>query len=147
MEKSEIRETLFQIEHSRKKLLRPYFLEIGLTLGQGQPRILRNILKKGPMTQRELADICFLDVTTMSRTLDRLEEAGLLERHKNPDCRRSFLVALTEEGRKKAGQVMEGFAHLDETLVEGFSEEELETLLESLKRLQANLENSEEFRG
>ena len=56
------------------------------------------------MTQKKLADACLLDVTTMSRTLDRMEQAGLLVRESNPDCRRSWLIDPDRQGnghRKK----------------------------------------------
>jgi DNA-binding MarR family transcriptional regulator len=45
-----------------------------------------------------------LSLTTGSVTalLDRLQVAGLVERHSNPDDRRSLLIAATDEGRKVA---------------------------------------------
>ena len=55
----------------------------------------------------QLADICILDVTTMSRALDKLEQSGLLKRSTNPQCRRSWLISLTEEGNSLADKVIE----------------------------------------
>ncbi len=101
MDKCKIRELWFQVNTLRRAALRPYFQEIGLTVGQGQPRILNSLRKYGTMTQRELADCCFVDVTTISRTVDRLVAAGLLSKQIDPECRRSCLISLTEEGRKK----------------------------------------------
>ena len=109
MKHEDIKNILFKIELSRRNFLRPYFIEIGLTVGQGQPRILRELYLSGPMSQRELADACFLDVTTMSRTIDRLVSAGLIVRESNPECRRSFIISLTDNGRKKAEDVLESF--------------------------------------
>lgn len=40
------------------------------------------------MNQKELADACLMDVTTMSRTLDRMEKDGLLKRENNPASRK-----------------------------------------------------------
>ena len=110
MKHEDIKNILFKIELSRRNFLRPYFIEIGLTVGQGQPRILRELYLSGPMSQRELADACFLDVTTMSRTIDRLVSAGLIVRESNPECRRSFIISLTDNGRKKAEDVIDIFA-------------------------------------
>ena len=56
MDKCKIRELWFQVNTLRRAALRPYFQEIGLTVGQGQPRILNSLRKYGTMTQRELAD-------------------------------------------------------------------------------------------
>ena len=72
-------EALRRLDFVRRRALRPRLLALGLTLGEGQPRILNRLLRRGvPMTQRELADACWLDTATLSRTLDRMEAAGLL---------------------------------------------------------------------
>lgn len=139
MEYEAIRNILFRTELLRKKFLRGYFLDIGLTIGQGQPRILKNLLKRGPMTQKALADLCMLDVTTMSRTIDRLEEAGLLSRENNPDCRRSYLISLTDKGQKKAEQVVEIFKKVDAVICDGLSERELESLFGLMEKVEKNL--------
>ena len=46
----------FDIEMLRRRLIRPYFIELGLTVGQGQPRILKELREHGIMNQKELAD-------------------------------------------------------------------------------------------
>ena len=146
MERGEVRELLWQLEHARKQYLQPYFLKIGLTLGQGQPRILKTLKKEWAMTQKELADRCSLDATTMSRVIDRLEEAGLLKRTANPGCRRSHRICLTREGEIKAEQVEMGFAQTDDCLWQDFSQEEMEKTAESLRKLLRNLQKGIEGR-
>lgn len=139
MEKSKIRELWFQVNAARRAVLRPYFQEIGLTVGQGQPRILNSLRKYGTMTQRELADRCFVDVTTISRTVDRLVKAGLLRKEIDPACRRSCLISLTEEGREKAEQVKEIFEKGDEIWWEAFDEEELDAFYRQLQKMEESL--------
>lgn len=138
--KAQVREKLFWLDHLRRDLLKPDFLELGLTLGQGQPRILKYLYEKEPRSQKELAQLCRMDVTTISRTLDRLAEAGLIERRINPECRRACHILLTQKGKQTARAVQESFDRLDETLCSGFSEEELEQLTQWLDRLAENLE-------
>lgn len=142
MEKREIRELLLCIERRRRDFLGPRFQALGLTLGQGQPRILNCLLSEDHITQRRLSDRCFLDVTTLSRTIDRLCEAGLVFREADPSCRRSWLICLTEEGRKKAEEVRACFSAYDELLFAGASPGEMETLHASLTRIRENLESS-----
>ncbi len=143
MERATVREVLIQLEANRKRLLKPYFQEIGLTLGQGQPRILNALLKKDHVTQRELADVCAMDVTNMSRTLDRMVQAGFLTRERKEGCRRSYLIVLTEMGRKKAEEVHRGFQKVDEILWRGFANEDMEKIVKGLQKMTANLENME----
>ena len=147
MEKRELRSMLFQLELSRRRLLQPWFSGLGLTLGQGQPRILSRLLQGDGLTQRELADACVLDAATLSRALDRMEETGLIRRVENPGSRRSYLIRLTDTGREKAAQVQQGFDRVDEVLCRGFSREELDRLQEDLERMRANLDGCQDLFG
>ena len=75
----ELRELLVEVDENRRRLMGAYFTGIGLTVGQGQPRILNTLLDREGITQRELADACRFDVTTISRTLNHLEKAGFIK--------------------------------------------------------------------
>ena len=104
-----LQEHIFRLENRRRELMRPEYLRLGLTIGQGQPRILMYLLTEDGCSQREIAENCHLDVTTLSRTLDRLAEKGLLERRINPQSRRECQIFLTEEGRETAAEVCSCF--------------------------------------
>ena len=125
---NEIKNVFFDIEMLRRRLIRPFFIELGLTVGQGQPRILKELREHGIMNQKELADACLMDVTTMSRTLDRMEKDDLLKRENNPASRRSWNVLLTDYGSQKADEVIRIFNRIDNVIYNGFSEEEVQTL-------------------
>lgn len=144
MEEYKVREMLHSLDMERKKYLRPRYLKLGLTVGEGQPRILKCLLEQGAMTQRELADKCMLDVTTMSRTLDKLEKAGYLKRQSNPGCRRSYLVCITDEGREKAVEVQNIFRELDARMWKGVSGKERTLLYGILEKVKINLQSSEQ---
>ena len=140
MRKNEIRDVLHRLDMERKKFLGPKLQVLGLTVGEGQARALRTLLEEGPMTQKQLADLCMRDTATMSRNIDRLEKAGLLTRESNPGCRRSYLSCLTEEGKEKAGQVQKIFRELDERIWGDIPAEEMEQLYRTLLRIERNLE-------
>ncbi|MFA6689807.1 MAG: MarR family winged helix-turn-helix transcriptional regulator [Sphaerochaetaceae bacterium] len=143
MEKREIREMLLQVEHTRKRLLQPFFSELGFALGQGQPRILVLLSERDGITQRELSDATGIETTTLSRTLDRMEEAGFVVREPHPDSRRACLVKITELGSRQAEKVRKGFAVVDGLIWEDFSNQEMADFLSSLKRIKANLDACE----
>ena len=48
----------------RRQILHPYFQDLGLS--PGQPRILNKLYEKDHVTQRELADKCFMDPKRLS---------------------------------------------------------------------------------
>lgn len=139
MEREDVRNAFFRVELLRRRLVRPYIMDIGLTVGQGQPRILKELREKGAMTQKELADICILDVATMSRTLDRLEQAGLIKRESNPESRRSWNISLTPDGEKMADKAIEIFNMTDDVFCKGITDEELNTLCEISSKIENNI--------
>lgn len=142
-EKYYVRRLLVRAEKARKRLLQPYFSQIGLTLGQGHARILDSLLSRDHITQKELADVCQMDATTMSRSLDRLEESGYLVRERDPDCRRSFLVCLTPEGTEEARKVSQALRLVDELIWKGFTAQEMEQFCRSLEKICENLEDGD----
>lgn len=136
--KQDIRELLFQIEMARKRRIIPVWSEMGLIAGQ--PRVLTKLLMKDHITQKELSDVCGFEPATLSRALDRLEAMGYITRNDNPGCRRSFLIALTEEGKAIAGRVRQVFVEVEEEMMQGLSEEEMETLFGLLGRVYQNIQ-------
>jgi MarR family transcriptional regulator for hemolysin len=52
------------------------------------------------LTQKQLADRCGLDKTTMVVTVDELERAGLAERRPSSTDRRARIIAVTEKGER-----------------------------------------------
>lgn len=50
-------------------------------------------------SQLELAELCDIGPGTLVGELDRLEDAGYVERHRDPNDRRRSIVELTDSGR------------------------------------------------
>ena len=140
IEPYKVRQLLVRSEKARKHLLQPYFSQIGLAFGQGHARILDALMKKDHVTQKELADTCHMDVTTMSRSLDRLEESGYLVREKHPGCRRSYLICLTKEGFAEAQKVRQVLKMVDDVIWEGLEQDEMEAFCAVMEKICENLE-------
>jgi MarR family transcriptional regulator, organic hydroperoxide resistance regulator len=62
--------------------------------------VVLHLLEHGPRTQRDLARYCRVEAQTMSRTLDRMERAGLVRRTPDPRDRRRRRVQRTAEGAR-----------------------------------------------
>jgi MarR family transcriptional regulator, organic hydroperoxide resistance regulator len=67
-------------------------------------RILASLYPNVVLTVGALAGKCLLKQPTLTRTLDRLENGGLVRREGSKKDRRSVLIALTNTGRKLAGE-------------------------------------------
>ena len=136
-DKYRVREKMFQVEQARKSRLHPIWSEMGLIAGQ--PRVLSRLFIRDQVTQKELSQACSIDPATLSRALDRLEAMGLILRQDHPNSRRAVMIELTKEGRAKAAQVVETFAHIDDVMLQGIGDEEAETFLKTLEQVYRNL--------
>ncbi len=143
IEKYTVRRLLVRAEKSRKNAMQPYFASLGLAFGQGHARILDSLLTADCVTQRELADACHLDAATISRSLDRLQELGYIRRERDPDCRRSFLICMTPEGKRTAEKIRGLFHQVDQQIWEGIDEETMAAFCRCLELICSNLEHME----
>jgi len=125
MKQHSVRELLVREEKARKQIISPLLSNIGLTPGQGQARILYNLLQKDHITQKELADRCHFDTATLSRNIDKLQDMGFLLRENNPDCRRSVLISLTDKGVAEAEEVRKVFQQFEELICDHIPEDEI----------------------
>ena len=74
--------------------------EAGEELSPSQAAALATLDRHGPLTPSELAVRERIQRPTATRLIARLEEAGLVGRTRDPDDRRSCVVALAPEGRE-----------------------------------------------
>jgi DNA-binding MarR family transcriptional regulator len=74
--------------------------EAGEELSPSQTAALATIDRHGPLTPSELAARERIQRPTVTRVVARLEEAGLVQRTRDPQDGRSSLVALSAAGRE-----------------------------------------------
>src|SRR5258707_9486900 len=96
---------------------------------------LEALLHKGPLTISEIQDKVRLASGSMTAAVDRLEKLGLVIRKSSPNDRRARVVELTAQGRRLAASSYERHAKDLEALMSALSEEEMEQLYGSLKKL------------
>ncbi|HEY5613491.1 MAG TPA: MarR family transcriptional regulator [Lysobacter sp.] len=101
---------------------------------------LRRNGKPYRLTPTELRDSVLITSGAMTACLDRLETAGLIARHDNPDDRRSTSAGLTAAGRALIDRaIVIRFAEAAEA-VSGLSARERTTLAGLLQKLGQGLE-------
>lgn len=110
---------------------------LGLTRAQWQA--LAYLQRHEGINQSGLAELLELEPITIARLLDRMEEAGLVERRADPADRRARRLFLTERARP---MLERGRALGDEVRAEAFiglDAAERESLLDMLRRVRGNL--------
>jgi MarR family transcriptional regulator for hemolysin len=90
-------------------------------------------------TQRALADTLGLREATLSHHLAAMEADGLITRRRDESNRRVQVVALTDDGRRRFGELRDAAVTFDVRLREGVGNEDVATAADVLARLSANV--------
>jgi MarR family transcriptional regulator, organic hydroperoxide resistance regulator len=77
------------------------------TMHPGQARCIWTISSNEGITQRDLAGLLHLSPPTVSAMLQKLEKAGVVERHTDADDQRLTRITLTEEGQALGSRLTE----------------------------------------
>ncbi len=122
---------LYAASNLINRLYRPVLSELGLTYPQYL--VMLALWEQSPRTVGALGEALYLDSGTLTPLLKRMEQAGLVERRRDPEDERRVQVSLTEDGRalrKRAEKV-------PETLTQGFEGDpaDVDRLRESVQGL------------
>lgn len=79
-----------------------------------------------------------VDAPAATGIVTRLEQSGLVERRHDREDRRVVKVYLTDEGRDISHTLVSAVEHFEHSMKRGFSEGEMDRLLEQLQQLIAN---------
>jgi len=105
----------------------------------GQEMFLWHLWRQDGLTQSQLVERLCVQPPTISKMLDRMEKAGLVERRPDPDDSRISRVYLTEQGRRSQDAVSEVWMSIERRLTQGLSVEERLLLRRLLLQVHENL--------
>ncbi len=118
--------------------MRTFDLE-GIMSQESARQIMRRLACGDGCSQLELVRKTHLKAPTVSVTLRRLEEEGMVVRRTDEMDMRVTRVYLSEKGRAHNRGVWDRLRSIDAELMQGFSEEESATLLQFLERMRDNI--------
>jgi DNA-binding MarR family transcriptional regulator len=123
------------------RLLRRAFDERARSLGITRPqwRVLTLLGRFGGCTQAMLADRLDVEPITAARMIDRLQEAGLVERCADPNDRRAWRLHLTKGGETALLKLRPLALDLFDEALFGLSDEQISELEATLNAIQSNL--------
>lgn len=110
---------------------------LGLT--QAQWRTLVFLARNEGCNQVALADMLEVQPISLARLLDRLQDAGFVERRPDPEDRRAFLLFLSKKAAPVLEQIWEHGARTREAAMAGLPREEREALARTLFAVRNNL--------
>ncbi|MGY5800249.1 MarR family winged helix-turn-helix transcriptional regulator [Rhizobium sp. LEGMi12c] len=106
----------------------------------GQLPVLYMLRNGAEMSQKDLAKFAKIEQPSMAQMLARMERDGLIRRMPDPADGRSSLVSLTDAARERLPAARQALEQGREAVLAGFSAEEVQTLLQLMRRLNQNLD-------
>jgi MarR family transcriptional regulator, organic hydroperoxide resistance regulator len=130
---------LTQVIGARDRELAQGLREFGLRVPEW--RALAALYARKHSTMSELAELATIDRTTLTRTVDRMQDAGWLERLADDADMRVTRLSLTAAGRRMFDRIWPEVERLNALALEGLSRAEIRALQDVLSRMHANLED------
>jgi DNA-binding MarR family transcriptional regulator len=111
--------------------------DIGVTRPQWQ--VLVTLARQEGVNQGHLAELLDVEPITVCRMVDRLSEAGLVERRPDPADRRAWCLFLTPKANEVVERLRPMGAIMFDQAMEGVNETERRALMDTLDRIRSNL--------
>ena len=87
------------------------------------------------LTQKQLAERCALDKTTMVVTMDELERAGWAERRVSSTDRRAHIISVTPAGERKVDEAQQIVSRIHDDVLGALPAHERAAFVDALGRL------------
>jgi DNA-binding MarR family transcriptional regulator len=123
------------------RLMRQRFDERARRLGltRAQWRVLGHLRRYEGINQGALAELLEVETVTLGRHIDRLEDAGWVERRRDPSDRRVWRLHLAEKSRPMIDRLTDLSTEVREFALTGLSKLDRDHLIESLLAMKDNL--------
>ncbi len=134
-------DNLGQILSDVSRLLRRAFDERARGIGVTRPQwqVLTILARHEGINQGGLAELLEVEPITLCRMVDRLQEAGLVERRPDPSDRRAWRLFLSGKANALLAELRPLALGLFDEAMNGLTLVERDRLLEMLERIRANL--------
>jgi MarR family transcriptional regulator, transcriptional regulator for hemolysin len=111
---------------------------VGLGATRAQWKVLFRLTRQPGLRQIELADMLEIEPITLSRIVDRLEEAGFVERRPDPADRRAWRLHTTASAQPLIAKLKAVADNIISEAFEGIDPKDIETTRRVLLRVREN---------
>ena len=127
-----------QVIGARDRELTLGLREFGLRVPEW--RALAALYARQRCTMSELADLASIDRTTLTRTVDRMQDAGWLARLEDAQDMRVTRLALTAAGKRMFERIWPEVQRLNDLALAGLPKSAIAELHRTLEHMRANLD-------
>ncbi|PSW13215.1 MarR family transcriptional regulator [Photobacterium rosenbergii] len=126
MSESKSLESLFQLVHMLKRHMHEHIEQLNLNITPMHLRVLKIINKKQSCTAIDIAQFLNRDKAQVTRLLNELIKQSLIEKVPNPEDKRSQRLLVTSEGMAILAQLETIDSKMNDKMMRGISQKELE---------------------
>ncbi|PIJ62577.1 MarR family winged helix-turn-helix transcriptional regulator [Mesotoga sp. H07.pep.5.3] len=120
------------------------FKKMGLT--QSQILVMRVLNLRGDMKVSDISKELDLSNSTVSGIIDRLVEKKIVQRKRSDEDRRIVMISLADEYRQPVKKGLNAFAQKMRKALSTMTEEDVDSIIRGLEKLEKILEESQEPR-
>ena len=128
---------IMRVARAHRTLAASLLSQVGLH--PGQEALLMELWDHDGRTQANLADALGVEPPTVTKMLQRMENAGLVDRRPDATDRRAMRVYLTPKGRRLKNRVDRLWVELEQRTMGEMSDRQRSNLRSLLNTLEANL--------
>jgi len=110
-------------------------------------RVLASLFARKRLSMKELSDLSSIDRTTLTRTVDRLQQTGRVTRLADSKDLRITRLALTAAGERLFARIWPAVHRINRAAVEGLPQGAVEMLGWTLERMKTNLDRDIDAAG
>ena len=105
---------------------------------------LMYISRNENITQKMIAEHFKISPAAVAVTLKKLEAKGLVFKNVSDEDSRCNMIKITDEGRRIVNETHKLFTDIDYAMFDGVSDDEMDTFIECLEKIQRNLKKAEQ---
>ena len=128
---------LSQVAQTFRSLADTFMDQIGLH--RAQATVLCRLFVQDGLSQSEIAEQLAVQGATVTTMLQRMEEASLVTRHRDPNDNRLVRVYLTDAGRRLERDINAQFMRVEAATFAGLSPEDRGALRRMLRQMLRNM--------
>jgi MarR family transcriptional regulator, transcriptional regulator for hemolysin len=110
-----------------------------LGLSRAQCQVLAYLVYHEGINQAGLAELLEIEPISLARLIDRMAQAGWVERRPDPQDRRAWRLFITEKAKPLFAEMIEIGREVRAEALSGFTPTEADTIMELLVRARRNL--------
>ena len=129
---------LKMVEHLAKRIGDEHLKQIDLTQSQADVIVLLAHESDKVFRQRDIERALNYSNPTVTGLINRLEQKGFIVRRVDTEDSRARIISLTDKALHIIEEIYESIRQTEQMLLDGFSEEEIQTLQPLMARLANN---------